>query len=144
MSFALTDTRYTEPAAAGPPGFRPAGPAIDVRPARSGIARAQLIIEAEPPQLAPGADYSIRYQVFNGSSDPLMVSRVSVRNSFGSSSVTGGPVEPLARVAAPTKRTLLLETRGTWAWDPSTEWQTTLDVTLDDGSVYSATLRTRR
>ncbi|HXY39605.1 MAG TPA: protein kinase [Vicinamibacteria bacterium] len=142
VGFEQGDTRFLDPVDSTPPGFRGGSSATAVRATQPHLPKAQLVIEVDPGKLRPGAAYAVRYSLFNSSSGPLSIARVSVRNHAGAQ-VTGGPVEPLARTAPPATRTLLLETSGTWNWDPGTEWATTLEVVLGDGSAYSGTLRSR-
>jgi hypothetical protein len=144
IAFEQGDTRYADAAGPAPRGFRPNSGGGEVHSTQPRIAKAQLVIEVDPRELRPGSPYKLRYYVFNRSADPLTISRVAIVRRTGAAEVTGGPVEPLAHSAPPAMRTLLVETGGTWNWDPATEWSTTLDVELDDGSRYTVALRTRR
>ena len=110
----------------------------------AGIAGVRLLIEAKPSVVRPGDAYVLHYSLLNPSAVSLTIGAVSVRNALAGGGVTGGSVEPQSRSAAPRSRTLLVETKGTWSYDPTTSWQTTLTVVLDDGSVYSSTLRAQR
>ena len=142
VAFEQGETRYVDPVDSAPPGFRTGSGAGAVRATQPHIAKAQLVIEMEPSALKPGTPYSVRYYLFNRSSGPLSIAKVAVHNRSGSG-VTGGPIEPLLRTAPPGTRSLLLQTSGTWNWDPDTAWQTTLEVVLQDGSSYSGSLRSR-
>jgi hypothetical protein len=104
----------------------------------------RLLIEAEPARVRPGDPYVLRYSLLNRTRLPLTIGAVSVHNALEGAGVTGGSVEPRVRTAAPKSRTLLVETKGTWSYDATAVWATTLTVVLDDGSVYRSTLRTRR
>jgi hypothetical protein len=119
-------------------------PGVVVKPAQPPAPQARIVIEIDPAQLRAGDAYVARYYVFNQSQGPLSLAGASVRNSLGSDATTGGRVELAARLAPPGARTLLLETRDTWRQDLSATWSTTLTLMLEDGSVYSGTLHTRR
>jgi hypothetical protein len=112
--------------------------------AATGIEAVRLVIEARPAVVRPGDAYVLRYSLLNPSAVSLAIGTVSVRNALGGAGVTGGSVEPQSRTTAPKSRTLLVESKGTWSYDASTAWATTLTVVLDDGSVYSSTLRAQR
>jgi hypothetical protein len=98
------------------------------------------VIEMIPSQLRPKDEYTLRYSLFNQSATPLTIGSVSIRNRLGGAA-TGGAVEPRTRTASPQTRTLLVETGGTWRHDPTTRWNSTFTVVIEDGSVYVATLR---
>jgi serine/threonine protein kinase len=145
VSFVQSETFFTPPASSGaPPGMGALPPGVTVKPAAAPAPQARLVIEIDPPQLRPGDAYVIRYIVFNQSQSALSLTAASVRNDLGQRASTGGKIDLAAKLALPRKRTLLLETRDTWAYDRGTPWSTTLTLMLDDGSVYSSRLEARR
>jgi serine/threonine protein kinase len=137
-------TTFTPPTSVTPRGFRDAPPGVEIRPAQAPAARAQLVIEATPSVIRRGDAYVLRYSLFNVSAAPLTIGAVSLRNAPMGQAPGSGAVEPLSRSARPQSRTLLCEERGTWSLDDPADWATTLTVVLDDGSIYSSTLRARR
>ena len=144
VGFVRSETVFTPPASAKtPPGLGPLPPGVVAKPANPPAPRAQLVIEMIPSQLRAKDDYVLRYSLFNQSATPLTIGSVSIRNLVGGAA-TGGVVPPPTRTASPQTRTLLVETRGTWMHDRATEWTSTLTVVIEDGSVYAATLRSRK
>jgi hypothetical protein len=137
-------TTFAAPTSVTPRGFRDAPEGIEVRPAQAPVPRAQLVIEATPSVIRSGDAYVLRYSLFNVSAAPLTIGAVSLRNAPSGRVPGSGAVEPLSRSARPQSRTLLCEANGTWNLDDPTDFATTLTVVLDDGSIYSSTLRARR
>jgi serine/threonine-protein kinase len=142
--FVHGETTFAAPTSVTPRGFRDTPPGVEIRPAQASAPRAQLVIEATPSVIRRGDAYVLRYSLFNVSAAPLTIGAVSLRNSPAGSGPTGGSVEPQSRTARPQSRTLLCESRGTWGDDSPSDWATTLTVVLDDGSIYSSTLRAQR
>jgi predicted Ser/Thr protein kinase len=143
VGFSLGPTAFV--ASSGPPaGFRSVPEGVEVHRAENPTPRAQLVLEALPVRVEMGEEFTVRYSIHNTTNEPLMIRSVAIRNFLGAAGgLTGGPVDPLTRIAPPMVRTLLLEARGKWVYDPSTPWETTLTVVVDDGGSYRASLRAR-
>jgi serine/threonine protein kinase len=140
VGFVVEPTRFQAPEAAAP-GLAAPPPGVVVHAAQPASPKAQLVVEAEPARVRAGETFTLRYSIFNISAAPLTIGSVSVRNGVAGAGVTGGPVEPRTRSAAPRARTLLVQTSGTWVYDASTAWTSAFTVVLEDGSVYRTTLR---
>jgi hypothetical protein len=144
VAFSLGKTTFRPGAIeAAPPGMGQLPPGVDVRPAQPPTAQARIVIEIEPQPLRAGESYVARYYVFNESTTALVIVAASVKNRLPGGGSTGGPVDAKTKVAPPSARTLLVETRDVWRHDPSASWATTLTLFLDDGSVYAGTLHTQ-
>jgi serine/threonine protein kinase len=145
VAFVMSETNFNpSPMAGAPAGMGALPPGMEVRPAQPPAPQARIAIEIEPQPLRPGEAYTARYFVFNQSQGTLNLMAASIKNLMGSSASTGGRVELKSKLAPPNTRTLLLETKDTWRLDPSVAWSTTLTLVLDDGSVYSGTLHSKR
>jgi len=144
VAFSLAKTTFKPGAIeTAPPGMGQLPPGVDVRPAQPPTAQARIVIEIEPQPLRPGESYVARYYVFNESTTALVIMAASVKNRLPGGGSTGGTVDVKTKIAPPSTRTLLLETRDVWRHDPSASWATTLTLVLDDGSVYAGTLHTQ-
>lgn len=143
VAFVQSETTF-QGAEAAPVGMGPAPAGVVIHAADAPMPRAQLVIEAVPARVQVDEALVVRYYLFNTSAGRLAIGSVAVHNLLPGGAATGGEVEPLARSAAPKTRTLLLETRTVWSWDPSSDWSSALTVVLDDGSVYRTSLRTQR
>ncbi len=126
-----------------PRGFRDT-PGVEIKAAQAPAPQAQLMIEVIPSVIRAGDACVLRYSLINLSDTPLTIDSVSLRSAPAPGGRADNNVAPLSRIARPRSRTVLFESRGSWGRDRPSDWATTLTVVLDEGGVYSSTLRARR
>lgn len=143
VSFTLLPTAVAAQPNSPPAGFGEAPPGVVIKKAGGDQPPARLALEVEPPQVSKGQEVVLRYFVENQTGGPLRLADASIQTSLGQGATTGGKIQLKTPVAPPGSKTLLLETRDVWRTEPGTEWKTTLRLVLVDGTVLTATLKTR-
>ena len=116
-------------------GFEPGGVGVKRAPEING----RVELEMDPPQVRPGADYTVKVYLANdGSKDiPVQEVRVSTVENGRSASHT---MNPRARNVKPQQRALLHEVSGVWR-EAARSWAMDVVVTSGRQDVYRNRLR---
>jgi eukaryotic-like serine/threonine-protein kinase len=134
-SLVLDETVLTPSSTApAPPGMGRLPPGVIARPADPG---ARIEAKLEPSRLGPGNAYVVRFHLVNLRETPLRLAAASLRR--GTQPPTMLRLE--ATVAPPLTRTLVGETKWVWTADAAGQEAMTFSILLEDGGLYSCTLR---